>query len=143
MDNLKLLHALNLANRLYRRENHTIAEQDGRLRGQDLYGSGRLLQSLIRHGDQTQKQLSERLEVRPQSLTSALEKLESKGCIERFRSADDRRVQIVHVTEKGKFLGAALHEARAETADLMFACLSEPEKEQLLALLHKIAEALQ
>jgi DNA-binding MarR family transcriptional regulator len=143
MDNLKLLHALNLANRLYRRENHCIAEEDGRLRGKDLYGSGRLLQALIRSGDQTQKQLSERLEVRPQSLTAVLEKLESKGCIERFRSRDDRRVQIVHVTDKGKFLGAALHEARAKTADVLFACLSETEKEQLLALLNKIAEARQ
>ena len=102
MNDLKLLHVLNRTNAVYRRMHHEIVEQDGTLAGQDLYGYGHLLHILIKDGDMTQKELAEKLEIRPQSLTAALEKLEQKGYITRTRDQKDRRIQMVHLTESGK-----------------------------------------
>lgn len=140
MDDLELLHALNHANGVYRRLHHQMVEEDGSLKGQDLYGYGRLLHTLIRHGDMTQKELSEHLEIRPQSLTSALEKLEEKGYITRTRDQKDKRIQMVHLTPEGKEVGDHLHALRQKTAVQFFSCLSASEKKEMLGLLNKVLE---
>ncbi|NCB33618.1 MAG: MarR family transcriptional regulator [Erysipelotrichia bacterium] len=138
---LELLHSMNHAGSLYRRLHHQIAESDGRLEGEDFSGYGRLLHTLIKKGDMTQKQLAEALEIRPQSLTSALKKLEEKGFITRTHNQNDRRMQTVHLCEQGKNTGLLLHSMREKTAKIYFSCLNADEKCQLLSLLNKVMES--
>ena len=140
MEDLELLHALNRAGSVYRRLHHQVVEADGSLEGIEMFGYGRMLHTLIRNGDMTQKELAEKLEIRPQSLTAALEKLEAKGYITRVRSTEDRRIQMVHLTDEGKEIGSLLHNLRKKTANQFFDCLNSEEKQELLLLLNKVLE---
>jgi DNA-binding MarR family transcriptional regulator len=141
MDDLDLLHALNHAQGTYRRLFHRIAMDDAELKDKEMLGCGRMLHTLIREGDLTQKELAERLEVRPQSLTSALDRLEKAGFVERTRDAQDRRVQVVHLTPAGREMGELLHSLRRRAAEQYFSCLVPAEKEALSRLLEKIQQA--
>jgi len=141
MDDLDLLHALNHAQGTYRRLFHRIAMEDSQLTDKDMLGYGRMLHTLIRDGDLQQKELAERLEVRPQSLTSALDRLERAGFIERTRSDSDRRIQVVHLTSAGREMGNLLHSLRRRAAEQYFSCLDSSEKEELSRLLDKVQRA--
>ncbi len=140
MKDIELLHALNHANGVYRRLHHQIVEADGTLDSKEMFGYGRLLHTLIRQNDMTQKELAEKLEIRPQSLTTALEKLEDKGYVTRLRDQNDRRIQVVHLTDEGREIGSLLHNLRSKTAKQYFSCLNNDEKEELLLLLNKVLE---
>ena len=50
------------------------------------------------------KELGKRLYLDSGTLTPVLKSLEAKGYVDRYRSADDERVLIVELTEKGKAL---------------------------------------
>jgi DNA-binding MarR family transcriptional regulator len=57
--------------------------------------------------------LADRLAVRPPSVTSLVDGLVAKGLVRRGTDADDRRRQVLEVTEAGE---AALHEADVAVA---------------------------
>lgn len=70
-------------------------------RGVPYSGQGRVLKVLKMKPEIPQKELSEILGMRPQSIGELLSKLEKKGFITRTPSPNDKRVIIVHLTEKG------------------------------------------
>lgn len=65
-------------------------------------GQGRVLAFLRLQPEISTKDLSYLLDIRQQSLNELLNKLEKGGFVERKPSEEDRRVMIVHLTEKGK-----------------------------------------
>ena len=69
-------------------------------RGVPYSGQGRVLKVLKIKPEIPQKELSEILGMRPQSIGELLSKLEKKGYITRTPSPNDKRVIIVHLTEK-------------------------------------------
>ena len=86
----------------------------------------------------TQRDLTERLGIRPASASEVIAKLESAGCIVRTPSPSDRRTAEITLTELGK---ARAREARAQRArrhEEMFSCLTDEEKAALLGLLAKV-----
>ena len=91
----------------------------------------------------SQKDLAFLLGIRPQSLTIALEKLESEGLIERKQDEGDKRTRRVHITDAGKEQSAAQAEERAAHANSMFSVLTDEEKDQLANILAKLAAALE
>lgn len=74
------------------------------------------------------------------TLTPVLNKLESKGYIEKNRSNIDNRNIIIEITENGKELKDKAKEIPGLVGSCV--CLSEDEAVQLYSLLHKIINNL-
>ncbi|HWK63753.1 MAG TPA: MarR family transcriptional regulator [Rhizobiaceae bacterium] len=65
-------------------------------------GDGRTLSHAARAGAVRQNVLAERMAVEAMTLSSALDRLESRGLIERRQDPDDRRAKLVDVTAEGE-----------------------------------------
>ena len=64
---------------------------------------GAILRFLVQYGPQSAIELSKRLYVTPSNMTGIIDRLETKGLINRTRQKD-RRVMDIHLTEKGQRL---------------------------------------
>ena len=93
--------------------------------------------TLSDRGSMSQSKLAELLDIRPQSLTSAMTKLEAAGLVKRERDRKDRRQILVSVTEEGKAYSKAHEAMRRRSAEELLAGLEEEEKETLYRLLGK------
>ena len=123
----------------FRRAFHTVAEQQGEsFSSESGRGHGKILRALDHNDGMTQKDLAERLGIRPQSLTDALLRLEQQGAIVRTRSERDKREQLVHITEAGRSRARHVAELHQKAAQLVLSELAEEEKQQLSTLLERI-----
>lgn len=86
----------------------------------------------------TQKDLTERLGVKPGSASEILSKLENAGLILRTQNEADHRTTDVCLTDTGRKLAAEALAQRQIRHGEMFSCLSEKEKQKLLSLLEKV-----
>ncbi len=109
--------------------------------GSPLRGQGRVLSILKMQPTISQKQLSYLLDMRQQSLSELLAKLERNGLIERAPSEDDRRAAVVSLTDKGR---EASEDADAPAdGDSLFNCLSAEERSTLSGMLDRLIAALE
>lgn len=104
-------------------------------------GQKRILILLLEDGATTQSALTQRLGIQPGSASEVLAKLEHAGLIRREPSASDRRTTDVLLTDEGRAAAEEARQQRMLRHDQMFACLSEDEKDSLLAMLEKINAA--
>lgn len=109
--------------------------------GDPLRGQGRVLALLSAKPETTQRELSYLLDMRQQSLSELLAKLEDKGFITREKSAEDGRVTVVRLTQAGAEAVPST-EQMDERADALD-CLSAEEHTQLEALTDKITASLE
>ena len=101
-------------------------------------GQGRILAMLKIQPEIATKELAYLLGIRQQSLNELLNKLEKNGYVERKPSEKDKRVMIVHLTDKGKQI------KQPETDyQKIFNCLLPEELQQLSQYLDRIIEAFQ
>ena len=92
-------------------------------------------------GPMSQRALGARLAIDKSPMVGLLDDLERLGLAQRRRSDADRRVQAVHLTEKGeRVVARVLDIADAENART-FEVLDESERELLHDLLLRVAEA--
>ena len=108
--------------------------------GNPLRGQGRVLALLSAKPETTQRELSYVLDMRPQSLSELLFKLEEKGYVTREKSADDARVTVVKLTEAGAAAAPDVDGINRQ-ADAL-ACLTDDEREQLEAIVDKVNASL-
>ena len=114
---------------------HTVrAMSDGKA------SQSRILIVLNAEGAITQSKLTELLDVQPGTVSEVIGKLERAELIERTASENDRRTSELRLTEKGVAKAMQASDARKNRYEDMFACLTESEKSDLLALLEKINE---
>ncbi len=99
-------------------------------------GQGRVLAMLKIQPEIATKDLSYLLGIRQQSLNELLNKLEKSGYVERRPSDADRRVMVVHLTEKGKTVTQP-----ASDYEEVLGCLSQEELQQLGNYLGRIITA--
>ena len=102
------------------------------------HGRGRLMGILHDHGAMNQCRLAELLDIRPQSLSELLVKMEGDGMIARAQSGEDRRQIIVSLTEEGSARVAAFREMHRRHAEEFLAPLTAEEKITFAALLNKL-----
>ena len=100
-------------------------------------GQGRILTTLQRRDNLTQKELGSILNFRSQSLGELLKKLESSGYIRRKRSTMDKRALIVSLTEQGKNF-----RLQEPNYDEIFTNFTSGEKEIFKWTLEKISAQL-
>ena len=104
-------------------------------------GQGRVLALLKLKPEMSQKELSNILDIRSQSLGELLAKLERSGYITRTPSETDRRVMDIRLTEAG-MQASEQREQQLDTAEL-FASLDEEEQAALGDYLSRIISTLE
>ncbi|HET7793434.1 MAG TPA: MarR family transcriptional regulator [Rhizobacter sp.] len=86
-----------------------------------------------------QKQLGQALDVSPPNLAVTLDRMVERGWVERVRSTEDRRSQIVVLTTAGQQLVQKAEKIAATMENETLAVLSPAERLLLLELLLKVA----
>ena len=88
----------------------------------------------------SQQELARRLAILPSQLVALLDELEKRGLIERRRDATDRRTYALHLTKSGRDVAERMGRIAREHDDAVCAALDIHERQQLNALLGRIAE---
>ncbi|AWZ03980.1 MULTISPECIES: MarR family transcriptional regulator [unclassified Streptomyces] len=96
---------------------------------------------LCAHGAISQQALAEKLGVDASAVVAIVDDLERDRLASRERDPQDRRRYAVHVTQAGRETLARASELVVQVDDAVFAGLSSREREQLLALLLRVAES--
>ncbi|KXB63445.1 MarR family winged helix-turn-helix transcriptional regulator [Olsenella sp. DNF00959] len=109
--------------------------------GDPLRGQGRVLALLKAKPETSQKELSFLLDMRQQSLSELLAKLEEKGFVTRAKSEEDGRVTMVRLTEEGA--SAAPAEDDMDPDEDVFSCLSAEERAQFEAHVDTVIASLE
>ena len=91
---------------------------------------------------QVQADLTRQLMVEPPTTAKMLARLERAGFIARERSASDRRVVLVSLTEAGRALEGPVNSVWHRLEELTTNALSPTEQDQLRALLIRVAGSL-
>ncbi len=94
-------------------------------------GQGRALALLATRGTMPQREMSDALGIRPQSLGETLVKLEHSGYITRHPSETDHRALVVEITDAGRAL------VNGSTLALPFTTFTTDELSQLIALIER------
>lgn len=91
---------------------------------------------------QTQADLTRQLMVEPPTTAKMLARLERAGFIARGRSASDRRVVLVSLTESGRALEGPVTSVWHRLEEQTTSALTPAEQDQLRALLIRVAGSL-
>jgi DNA-binding MarR family transcriptional regulator len=87
----------------------------------------------------TQRQLAEFLRLDPSQIVALVDELESAGFVRREPDPTDRRSKIIVATTAGERLYSRAAEATRRAEDLALTALTSAERDQLRALMTKIA----
>lgn len=98
----------------------------------------RILIVLKEKGRITQRELTQYLGIQPGSASEVLRKLEAAGLIVRTASEADHRTTDIDLTEAGLTEAEKACVQREERHRQMFSCLSQKERDTLLALLERV-----
>jgi DNA-binding MarR family transcriptional regulator len=123
---------------LTKARNMIAAEMDAALKDLDISSQQMgILLSLTRGVAATPFELSKLLGIDTGLMTRMLDKLETKGLLERSRSVDDRRVVNLTLTEKGAEVAARIPEIAPQVLNARLKRFTKAEFEELRRLLRK------
>jgi MarR family 2-MHQ and catechol resistance regulon transcriptional repressor len=101
-----------------------------------------VLEALFHLGPLTQGELCRKILRSGSNVTTVIDNLERTGLVRRERGADDRRIQVVHLTEAGRsLLGRALP-AHVERITALMNRLDPAEQRDLGRLCRKLGRAV-
>ena len=103
-------------------------------------GQKRILTTLLRFGNKTQRELQRIKDIKSASLSEILAKIEAEGFIARMKSDEDKRQVELRLTEEGRKTAVRYKEEYACMAKELFEDLTDEEKEQLFTLLEKLVK---
>jgi DNA-binding MarR family transcriptional regulator len=93
-------------------------------------------------GGLSQRRLGEMLGVFPSRTVALVDELETRGLVERRDEPADRRSYALHLTERGTQALRDIGRVAREHDEAICAGLTGPEREQLMALLTRLAAQL-
>jgi DNA-binding MarR family transcriptional regulator len=102
------------------------------------------LVQLIKHGDLTISELSNRMFLACSTITDLIDRMEKAGLVERIRDMKDRRVVRIRVLDKGNKLINEVLDARRMYLDRVLLDVNGEQKDELilaLKLIHERTEA--
>jgi MarR family 2-MHQ and catechol resistance regulon transcriptional repressor len=98
-----------------------------------------VLEALLHKGPLPVNEIGKKVLLTSGSITVAVDRLETKGLVERRAHGTDRRARIVHLTKEGrKVITRAYADHAADMERLASASLSRAERKTLISLLKKI-----
>jgi DNA-binding MarR family transcriptional regulator len=98
----------------------------------------RLLESLLTDGPASQATLGRRTGIHLSDMVAALNELEAGNFVARSPDPQDRRRNVITVTEDGRRRAAELAERVEQIQEELLSPLTADEREQLMALLRKL-----
>ncbi|MBO0926175.1 MarR family transcriptional regulator [Cellulomonas sp. zg-ZUI199] len=97
-----------------------------------------VLNVLHRRGEASQRELCDDLDLDRSTIAGLVARLEARGLVARVRAEDDRRRNVVRLTDDGLALLDELVPAAARVDDVLTSALTRQERRALQALLTKI-----
>ena len=98
-----------------------------------------VLEALLHKGSLPVNEIGKKVLLTSGSITVAVDRLETKGLVERRAHGTDRRARIVHLTMEGKRLITRIYAVHAADMEkLAAASLTKAERKTLISLLKKI-----
>jgi MarR family transcriptional regulator, lower aerobic nicotinate degradation pathway regulator len=91
-------------------------------------------------GPMSQRQLGRRLHIDKSQMVIVVDELERRGLAERRRRESDRRANAIHLTQAGADALSKIRACADRENETLFGSLQDGEREQLVALLRRIAE---
>ena len=104
---------------------------------------GRLMSCLAENPNVSSRDLCEILDLRPSSLSEMLTRAEGEGWITRAVDEEDRRIQRIDLSPKGKSFVEEMESAREKDYQRKTACFTDEEKAQFCALCNKLSEHIE
>ncbi|WP_321923892.1 MarR family winged helix-turn-helix transcriptional regulator [Paraburkholderia guartelaensis] len=127
--------------RIVKARNLVVAEMDAALKDLDITGQQMgILLSLKQGVATTPFELSKLLGIDTGLMTRMLDKLETKGLLERSRDADDRRVVNLNLTAKGLETAAQIPEVAPHVLNARLRKFTKAEFAELNRLLRKFTD---
>ena len=109
-----------------------------------IYGISRtqwtLLTYLSRYEGVSQTRLAEYMDLAPMTLTRQIDKLEREGLLDRRQDPQDRRTNLIFLTEKSQPLMNRMHEIAVEAKEAALKNFNEGEREILRDYLVRMRE---
>ena len=102
-------------------------------------GQNSILKILDNGNTIPQSELVKQLDMRPQSASEMLKKLEKRGLITRHQSETDKRVIDLTITEQGK----EMYKQSEDFTPIALSVLTDEEKQQFASILDKLAVEIQ
>ena len=101
-----------------------------------------VLEALLHKGPLPVNEIGKKILLTSGSITTAIDRLEAKGLVERRAHGTDRRARVVHLTKDGrKMITKAYSDHAADMERLASASLNRKERETLIRLLKQIGFA--
>jgi DNA-binding MarR family transcriptional regulator len=88
----------------------------------------------------SQQEVATRLGMFPSRLVALVDELQERGLVERVENSRDRRTYALRLTREGRDLLERIGRVAREHQESLLASLSAEERDQLAALLRRIAE---
>lgn len=133
----QLYTALYRLGRQLHRCSHWLGHMEGYYREQF-----RLLLLIEENNGVIQRDLAEKMDVRPSSMTEMLGKMEQLGLIFRRQDEKDQRVLHIFLTQQGKDAAEESRSSSAKLTDQLFGGLTEEEIGEMLRLTEKLTAHL-
>ena len=100
-----------------------------------------ILEALLHKGPLGVNELGRKVSLTSGSITTAVDRLQARGLIERQSNNEDRRARTVHLTAAGRREIEAAFQRHSATMDELGAVLTDGEREDLVRLLKKLGRA--
>ena len=101
-----------------------------------------VLEALLHKGPLPVNQIGRKVLLTSGSITTAVDRLEARGLVERRAHGSDRRARVVHLTREGsKVITKAYADHAADMESLAAASLKQKDRETLIRLLKQIGLA--
>jgi MarR family 2-MHQ and catechol resistance regulon transcriptional repressor len=97
-----------------------------------------VMELLLHKGPQPVNEIGRRIDLTSGAITTAVDRLESRGLVARGAHPTDRRARIVRLTPEGEEQAAKLFEVHKGAMDLAASRLSKAERVKLIELLKKL-----
>src|SRR5713101_5111246 len=100
-----------------------------------------VLEMLLHKGPQPVNEIGRRIELTSGAITTAVDRLASRGLVTREAHENDRRARIVRLTARGKEQAVKVFGVHKTAMDLAASGLSKTERATLIQLLRKLGTA--
>jgi MarR family 2-MHQ and catechol resistance regulon transcriptional repressor len=97
-----------------------------------------VMEMLLHKGPQPVNEIGRRIELTSGAITTAVDRLETRGLVTREAHESDRRARIVRLTSRGKEQAAKVFAGHKTAMDFAASGLSKTERATLIRLLRKL-----
>jgi MarR family transcriptional regulator, 2-MHQ and catechol-resistance regulon repressor len=97
-----------------------------------------ILEALLHKGPQSVRDLGRRIDLTSGSMTTAIDRLETRGLVTRADHATDRRAWVIHLTPEGRALISKVFAGHEQAMDRAMRGLSKSERATLTDLLKRL-----